>query len=147
MPTAAKLVAAIAFAAIGYALFVSMVTVYGEDTVPGFLLPLCIGAGLAVGWTLCGKNAHSLMSGIGNGYTAVVGQAFIIVFGLSFSIMLSRSLRGRYDGPMDAMVGHFTLMFENTLKFATPEIGMIMLVGGFVGGAVSGLTGARFPRL
>lgn len=147
MPTAAKLVAAIAFSAIGYALFVSMVTIYGDDTVPGYLLPLCIGAGMAVGWTICGKNAHSLISGIGNGYTAVAGLAFIVVFGLSFTLMLSRSLRGRYDGPMDALVGHFTLMFENTLKFAAPEIGMIMLVGGFVGGALAGLAGARFPRL
>ena len=86
------------------------------------------------------------MSGIGNGYTAIAGLAFIVVFGLSFSTMLSRSLRGRYDGPMDALVAHFSLMFDNTMKFASPEVGMIMLVGGFVGGALAGLAGARFPR-
>lgn len=146
MPTAAKLVAAIAFAAIGYALFVSMLAVYGDERVPQFLLPLCLGSGLAMGWVVCGKNAMGLKSGVGNGYTAIVGQGFIIIFVLSFMVMINRSLRGRYDGPMDAVVAHFLLMYENAFKFATPEIGIIMLVGGFVGGALAGITGSRFPR-
>lgn len=80
MPTAAKFVAALAFAAIGYAIFVSMVIIYADDMVPGYLLPLCCGSGLIVGWVLCGKNAHGLKSGIGAGYTAIVAQVFFMSF-------------------------------------------------------------------
>ncbi len=146
MPTAAKLVAGVVFAAIGYAIFVSMVVVYADDRVPDYLLPLCLGVGLVVGWQICGKNALGLMSGIGNGYTAIVAQCFIILFALSFITMLQRSLRSRYDGPTDAMIDSFTLLAEYGFKFATPEIGMIMAVGGFVGGALAGLAGRRFPH-
>ena len=80
MPTAAKLVAGVVFAALGYAIFVSMVTVYADDRVPEYLLPLCLVAGLIVGWQICGKNALGLMSGVGNGYTAIVAQVFVILF-------------------------------------------------------------------
>ena len=69
MPTAAKLVAGVVFAALGYAIFVSMVTVYADDRMPEYLLPLCLVAGLIVGWQICGKKALGLMSGVGNGYT------------------------------------------------------------------------------
>ncbi|MCO4848450.1 MAG: TrgA family protein [Yoonia sp.] len=146
MPRAAKLVAALVFAAIGYAIFVSMVTVYSEDTVPGYLLPLCVVAGLIVGWQICGKNALGLKSGIGNGYTAIVTQGFIIIFVMSFITMLGRSVRSRYDGPMNAIIDSFTLLSEYAFKFATPEIGMIMLVGGFVGGALAGIAARWFPH-
>jgi hypothetical protein len=146
MPTAAKLVAALAFAVIGYVIFVSMVIVFADDRIPGYLLPLCCGSGLIVGWVLCGKNAHGLKSGIGTGYTAIVAQVFIILFFMSFMTMLQRSLRSRYDGPMDAMTDTFTLVSENAFKFATPEIGMIVLIGGFVGGALTGLAARRFPH-
>tara|TARA_B110000090_G_C12970854_1_gene288866 strand:+ start:21 stop:461 length:441 start_codon:yes stop_codon:yes gene_type:complete len=146
MPTAAKLVAGVVFAALGYAIFVSMVTVYADDRVPEYLLPLCLVAGLIVGWQICGKNALGLMSGVGNGYTAIVAQVFVILFVLSFIAMLQRSLRSRYDGPTDAMIDSFTLLAEYGFRFATPEIGMIMAVGGFVGGALAGIAGRRFPH-
>ena len=146
MPTAAKLVAALVFAAIGYAIFVSMVSVYGDDRVPEYLLPLCLVAGLIVGWQICGKNAVGLMSGIGNGYSAIAAQGFVILFVLSFITMLQRSLRSRYDGPTDAMIDSFSLLAEYGNKFATPEIGMILAVGGFVGGVLAGIAGRWFPN-
>jgi hypothetical protein len=55
-------------------------------------------------------------------------------------------MRGRYDGPMDAMIDSFKLLSEYGFRFATPEIGMIMVVGGFVGGAMAGIAGRRFPH-
>jgi len=146
MPTAARLVAALAFGAIGYAIYISMVAVFADDTVPVYLLPLCVLTGVWAGWVVCGKHALGLRSGIGNGYTAIVSQAFIIIFVMSFVTMIERSLRRRYPGPVDALIDHFTLMFENTMTFATPEIGLILVVGGFVGGALAGLAGRKFPH-
>lgn len=100
MPTAARMTAAIAFAIIGYIIFAAMVPIYLEYTVPRFLLPLCIGSGLWAGWVLCGKNAHSIASGIGTGYTAVIAQVFWILLIMSFVFMIDQAMRRRYDGPM-----------------------------------------------
>ena len=60
--------------------------------------------------------------------------------------MLQRSLRSRYDGPTDAMIDSFTLLAEYGFRFATPKIGMIIAVGGFVGGALASIAGRRFPH-
>ena len=40
----------------------------------------------------------------------------------------------------------FTLMFENGLRFGPPEMGIILLVGGFVSGAAAGIAGRRVPH-
>ena len=40
----------------------------------------------------------------------------------------------------------FTLMFEKGLRFSPPEMGIILLVGGFVSGAAAGIAGRRFPH-
>ena len=146
MPTAARLTAAIAFAIIGYIIFATMVPIYGEDTVRRFLLPLCIGSGLWAGWVLCGKNAHSIASGIGTGYTAVIAQVFWILLIMSFVFMIDQAMRRRYDGPMDAVVDVFTIMYENGMRVGSSEMGMIILVGGFVGGMLAGIMGKKFPR-
>ena len=44
------------------------------------------------------------------------------------------------------MIDSFTLFAEYGFRFAKPEIGMIMAVGGFVGGALAGIAGRRFPH-
>ena len=114
MPTAARLVGAIAFAIVGFFIFNAMLPEYGDDTVPRFLLPLCIGAGLWAGWVLCGKHAHSVVSGIGTGLTAGIAQGFWILLIMSFVRMIEQSLRRRYDGPMEAVVDVFTIMFDGS---------------------------------
>ena len=146
MPTAARLTAAIAFAIVGYVIFATMVPIYGEDTVPRFLMALCIGAGLWAGWVLCGKNAHSIASGIGTGYTAVLAQVFWILLIMSFVHMIDQAMRRRYDGPMDAVVDVFTIMYDNGMRFGSSDMITVILVGGFVGGALAGLMGKKFPR-
>lgn len=147
MPTAARLTAAIAFAIVGYLLFAAMVPIFGDAVVPHFLLPLCIGAGLWAGWVLCGAHASGIVSGIGTGYTAVIAQVFWILLIMSFVHMIDLAMRRRYDGPMEAVVDVFSIMFENGMRFGTPEIGMIIAVGGCVGGILAGIMGKKYPRL
>ena len=83
MPTAARLTAAILFAIVGYFIFTAMVPSFGDDVIPRYLLPLSIGTGLWSGWVLCGPNAHGVRSGVGTGFTAIVGMVFLIMFILS----------------------------------------------------------------
>uniref|UniRef100_UPI00404857D8 TrgA family protein n=1 Tax=Yoonia sp. TaxID=2212373 RepID=UPI00404857D8 len=146
MPTAARLTAAILFAIVGYFIFTAMVPSFGDDVIPRYLLPLSIGTGLWSGWVLCGPNAHGVRSGVGTGFTAIVGMVFLIMFILSFVQMIQLSLRRRYDGPMEAIVDVFTLMYENVMMFATPEMGVTLLAGGFIAGFLTGVMGKRYPR-
>ena len=44
------------------------------------------------------------------------------------------------------MIDSFSLLAEYGNKFATPEIGMILAVGGFVGGVLAGIAGRWFPN-
>ena len=144
MLTATRLISAIGFGAVGYVIFMIIVAVLNEDKIPSFLMPVCVGAGLWMGWLICGKNTHGVKSGIGNGYTAVVAQCVLIVFAISFEVVLERSMRLRYDGPGEALVDMFAQMFENIMKFATPEMGIVVACGGFIVGGIAGLVARRF---
>ncbi len=146
MPTAARLVGAIAFAIVGFFIFNAMLPEYGDDTVPRFLLPLCIGAGLWAGWVLCGKHAHSVVSGIGTGLTAGIAQGFWILLIMSFVRMIEQSLRRRYDGPMEAVVDVFTIMFDNGVMFGTTLMAITVLGGSVIAGMITGAIGKKYPR-
>lgn len=146
MPTAAKLMAAVAFAIVGYFIYVAMVPSFGDTSIPRFLLPVCIGVGAWAGWVFCGTKAMSVRSGIGTGFSAVVAMGVCILFIMSFEQMIQLSLRRRYDGPMEAIVDVFNLMFQNLTDFATPVMGITLLAGGLLAGLVAGLTGKAYPR-
>lgn len=146
MPTAARLTAAIAFAIVGYFIFTTMVPLYGEDVVPSYLLPLSVAVGLWAGWVLCGANAHTIPKGVGTGITAVLAQAFWILLIISFVKMIDRSIRKRYDGPIEAISDVFQLMYDDLLRFGTVEMGTVLLVGGLAAGIASGYMGKKYPR-
>ncbi len=69
-----------------------------------------------------------------------------MLFVVSFEQMIQLSLRRRYDGPMEAIVDVFNIMYENAMIFATPEVGMTLLIGGLVAGILAGFMGKRYPR-
>ncbi len=146
MPTAAKLTAAIIFAILGYFIFTAMVPLFGDTVIPQFLLPVCVGVGIWAGWVFCGSKAMSIRSGIGTGITAVVAMAFWILFIKSFVQMIQLSLRRRYDGPMEAIVDVFNLMYDNFTIFGTPTMAITLFAGGLIAGTITGVIGKKFPR-
>lgn len=145
MPTFARLTGAIAFAIVGYYIYATMVPLYGDDVIPNFLLPLCIATGLWAGWVLCGGPAQSIASGVGTGFTAIVAQVFWILTIENLVMMIQQSLRGRYDGPMDGMIGVFTLILEDLKEFGTPDMGVVLLTGAILAGALTGYVAKKHP--
>lgn len=146
MPTAAKLTALIVFAILGYFIFAVMVPLFDEAVVPRFLLPVCVGVGAWSGWVFCGAKTMDIRSGIGTGMTAMAAMVFGILFIMSFVQMIHLSLRRRYDGPMEAIVDVFNLMYDNLLIFGTQTMGLTLLVGGLIAGLVTGIIGKKYPR-
>lgn len=146
MPTGAKLTGAFCFGVLGYAIYVAMMMAVGNDLPPSNLLIICVAGGVIVGWQLCGRNAVDFWSGLANGLNAVVSLGLLIVVLISVVRMIELSMKGRYDGPADALTHAVAMMTQNVVKFATVEIGLLLLIGGLVGGGLTGLVGRWIAR-
>lgn len=138
MPTAAKLVAALAFALTGFL----GAEAFKLGMPPGMAFgpfSLVIAAiGVLCGWTISGRLA-------GAGYTASVGYGLrssvtIAFWGLliySTERMVQRSLDMLYDGPVEAVIGIFQLMVDLGQRLLTAEVLTVLAVGGVFGGLVA----------
>jgi hypothetical protein len=138
MPTAAKLVAFVAFLMTGFL----AAEAFKLGMPPGmsfgpFSLVIGIIGGIC-GWRIAGRLA-------GHGYSASVGYGLrtsvtIVFWGLlvySTERMIQRALDMLYNGPVEAVLGIFQLMFELSQKVATPEVLTALVVGGVFGGAAA----------
>jgi len=146
MPTAGRLAAAVAFAAIGAYIAMLFGPLFQEGKEPSWWWPLCIGAGVWSGWVVVGKRAgRGYSSGIGNGLTGIAAHAFWIVFALSFADMIRRALRRSFDGPVEAIVGVFEIMGEYGQQFADVRAIGIVIICGAAGGLFTEFFAKRFP--
>lgn len=138
MPTAAKMIAAIILAIIGY--------MTAEATRP--LLP----DGMATGWlnrvvivipAICGWRVIGRM--VGRGYNvafsmglyAVTVSVFFVLLTFAIAEMLSRSMRKLYDGPMEAIVRMFEIFVEYGSYLLSPMPILYLLVGAALVGPIA----------
>jgi hypothetical protein len=146
MPTAAKLVSAALFAALGFFvadLYAQGITT-GERTT--WLHEVAAAVSLICGWrvmgVLVGKgNSAAIGSGIRTSLTAV----FFTLLGFAIYEMVLTSTKGRYDGPMDAVLAVFEIIVELGQGLLTPEIIGTLLIGGALGGIAAEATSRRWP--
>ncbi|PTX56180.1 hypothetical protein C8N43_0832 [Litoreibacter ponti] len=145
MPTAAKLVAAVIFALTGYIVAEAIRPTLPEGQPLKWLLPICVGIPLLVGWRvmgrLVGKNyGVSMNSGLYGIVVATVSVTFI--FAVAQMIKLSRRLQ--YDGPMEALVDVFAIMLEYGLLLVNPVVIVALVGGGFIGGFLAEWADRKF---
>lgn len=145
MPTAGRLAGAVAFIILGlYLAYIAMPN-FEEGKVPSWWLPLAGATGLWTGWVVVGKRTgNGWSSGIGNGVTGTVALVFWVLLLYSFFEMIKKSMRNSYDGPMDAIMNVFELMYRNALQLFNAEIGIAMVVGGVIAGLFSEYFGKKF---
>ncbi|MGP3695704.1 TrgA family protein [Rhodobacter sp. NSM] len=145
MPTAAKLFAALAFAALGFLggrLFAGQLPQGTPTTVFG---PTAAGVGLICGWMISGAMAgRGYVAAMSTGVRTVVTTAFVALLGYSVYIMILRALRMLYHGPIEALLGVFSLMMNHAKLLATPEILAVLFLGGLIGGSISEWAGRRW---
>jgi hypothetical protein len=138
MPTAAKLVAALCFAAVGWLAANAHVPALGENPAVGPFRELTALLGLLIGWRVMGGL-------VGNGYGEAMGSglrtsvtlAFFALLLFSTWLMVQDSLKMRYDGPMDAVLGVFELMMDQARKMLTVGVLGVLVLGGLIGGAAA----------
>ncbi|MGA0540238.1 TrgA family protein [Neotabrizicola sp. VNH66] len=144
MPTSAKLAAALWFAAMGWLAANAHVPALGPDAQIGWFREITAAIGLVCGWTISGRLAGGTWTdAVNNGLRTTVSMAVLALLGFSIMFMVKESLRMRYDGPMDAVVGVFTLMIEHAQKMLSVGVIGVLLIAALGGGL---LTEAVFRR-
>ncbi len=135
MPTAAKLVAAVFFAIVGWLAANAHIPALGENAAYGAFREISAGIGLLVGWRVMGNL-------VGQGYGEAAGSGlrtsatlvFFALLGFSTYHMILQSTKMVYDGPMDAVLGIFQYMMENGRAMLTKGVLGVLVLGGVLGG-------------
>lgn len=135
MPTAPKLIAAALFAALAWFVSDLVKPLLPEGTQVGLLSPVNAAFGAFFGWRIMGRRAGVSMRGsLGLGLTTGVAIVFWSLLFWCAYLMVVRSTRLRYDGPMEALQDMIALMLENGVLIATPAIVGSLVIGGLVFG-------------
>ncbi len=145
MPTAAKLVAALVFAAVAFLGASVYVPHLPEGTQARWFPAGSAVIGALVGWLVMGPLAgRGLVAAMGYGLRA--SATIVFWTGLLFSgrEMILRSLNMRYDGPMEAVVGIFDIALDYGRLLGDPQILAVLGLGGIVGGIASELSSRRW---
>jgi len=145
MPTAARLMAAICLAVVGYILTQEVIALMPDRTNFGYFMQTNVALGLAVGWVVMGRRAgRGTTSAINNGLTGVV---VLIFWGLGVQAsyeMFRRAMGNRYDGPLEALTAIFQLGAEFGALMLTPTVGITVLVCAVVSGLLTEFAGRRW---
>lgn len=145
MPTMGRLAGAVCFGLLAGILAVLSIPVFGDGGPPSFWFPLCGVVGVMTGWMLVGSRVgQGTGPAIGTGISGAACIAFWVLLVLSGEEMIRRSMRGRYDGPMDAVVSLFGVMVDYGAQFNVPLILMVWLGGGVVAGLLTDAIGKRY---
>ncbi|MDZ4311499.1 MAG: TrgA family protein [Cypionkella sp.] len=145
MPTASKLVAAIAYALLGFVAAQTFVKYLPEGTPLGYFREITAAIGFAVGWLVMGKlTRKGYREAINSGLVTALILVFWALLAFSVYFMLKKSTRMMYDGPMEAVVGIFQLMFDYGKMLVVPDMLGVILVGGVLAGLITEWAGKRW---
>lgn len=145
MPTAGRLTGALAFALLGGILGWLLTPFFDAGRVPDHWLAICICTGLLTGWMRVGAHSGQRTGvAIGTGLTGAATLAFWVLFIAGARRMIADSMRGRYDGPTDAVVGVFANMIDDAQRFADPAILTVLVLGAVAAALLTNLIGTRF---
>ena len=138
MPTAAKLVAGFIFAVTGFFVAKIIHSTLPEGQPVKWLLPISILIPMTIGWRLMGKLVgKNYGASMNNGLYGVVVSTVSVTFIFAVALMIKKSRRLQYDGPMEALVDVFGLMLEYGLLLLNPIVLLTLVGGGFIGGLAS----------
>ena len=145
MPTASKLVAAVVFALLGFIAAQTFVKYLPEGTPVGNFREITAATGFIVGWLVMGKlTRKGYREAINSGLVTALMLVFWALLGFSLYFMLKKSMRMMYDGPMEAVLGVFQLMFDYGKMLLVPDMIGVILLGGVIAGIVTEWAGKRW---
>jgi hypothetical protein len=145
MPTAAKLVAAMAFAMLGFFTAELIKPLLPEGTQFGYFSILCAAVGAASGWSVMGQLAgEGYRNGAESGLRTMFTMVFFCVLIVAIYEMTLQSMNLRYDGPFEAVLAVFDLSLGYLRTMLDAQVIGTLLVGGILGGVVTEWAAARW---
>lgn len=146
MPTASKLVSAVAFALVGLWAALAYIPQLPEGTAVGIFPEIMAALGFVIGWRSLGRNAgRGYGESVGYGLRASVLIVFWALLGFSSYTMLVRSTRQIYRADTGkALLDVPKIMMEYGKLAVAQEVIIALVVGGVVGGIVAELTARRW---
>lgn len=137
MPTGPKLFAAILMACLAFVVSQMIKPLFPQGTDLGWFSQVNAGIGLVIGWMFLGVRCGTgYANATAMGLTAVAGLVFWGLLAHSVYVMVVRSMRMMYDGPMEAVLGVFELMLEHAHLMAVPSVIGTLVAGGLILGAL-----------
>lgn len=132
MPTGAKLIGAIAFAALAYFVsdLIKPILADTEGSRVGWFSEVNGLIGLVIGWRLMGRGAgETYRKAFGFGLTTLFAIVFWCLLIWSGYKMVQRSMDLRYDGAIEALQSMAQMMVEYAQLVAVPEVIWPAIVG------------------
>ena len=145
MPTAAKLAGAVIFAIIGFIAVQLYLPHLPQELPPGLFRESTAALGIIIGWRVMGRLVGAgYTEAIGSGIRTSVTLVFWALLLFALQLMIRRSFKMMYDGPMEAVIGVFALMLEyGRVLWAADVLGWIF-IGGALGGMLTEWVGKRW---
>ncbi len=153
MPTAARAVAAVAFAGVAFMAAEVYKPGLTPDTQWGRFSTICAGIGVICGWMIAGARRRTgwLPAGA-TGMRTAVTIVFWALLLFSLREMVLRSMKRLYDGVTEAVVGTFNIMLvygeaiwrtygTGELRYETL---IVLLAGGFLAGVLTEWAGRQW---
>lgn len=145
MPTAAKLVAAVLIAALGYAVASVIAGYFEPHETEGAFRYVSAACGLLIGWRFLGKRAGGgLSSAFGLGLSSAVALVLLGQVVFSGYVMIIRSLRKVYHGPFEALQGMVDIAIDNFDYLYHGDVLVTLIVGGILAGLLTEFVARRW---
>jgi hypothetical protein len=145
MPTAAKMIAAVLTALTLFLAAEAARAGLPEGTPAGKLAPISAGIGFVTGWVVLGAlTGRGYFSSMGLGIRTVLQAVFFVLLAFSLWEMLQLSMKLRYDGPMQALLGVFQIMTDYGRLILLPDVLVALGVGGSLAGYGAEWAGRRW---
>lgn len=145
MPTGAKIVAAVCFAAMCWLVSGFIPPLLPEGTPTPLLQPVNAAVGFVMGWRILGRNAgEGFMRSIGHAATTTVASLFWCLLIWSGELMITRSMRLLYNGPVEALQDMAVEAIEYLKLIGTTEIVIATLIGTLIAAALTDSAARRW---
>ena len=146
MPTAARLIAAIALGLLAIVISVQVVPLMPEGTDFGYFFHTNVALGLLTGWIFMGRRVgYGVVPAINNGLTGAAVMVLWALFIQGAWEMFDRAMRNRYGGPFEALLAIFTLSLEYFFVIAVPSVLVPLVIGGCLAGLLAENVHRRWP--
>lgn len=145
MPTASKLFAATAFAIVAWLAVHAYIPTLPEGTQTKGFREIAALVGFLCGWRVMGRQTgKGYVEAASKGLLTSVVTLFWLLLGFSIYVMIQRSTKMIYDGPMEAVVAVFGLMLDYAKLLAAPATPLVLAIGGVIGGWLAEFAGKRW---